>query len=93
MNRNNLIKKINIFFIHIITLLIEAYKKLISPFLPNACRFEPTCSVYMKEAIQIHGIFKGLYLGIRRILRCHPWGESGFDPVPQKCIKKQIKKR
>jgi putative component of membrane protein insertase Oxa1/YidC/SpoIIIJ protein YidD len=47
----------------------------------------------MKEAIQIHGIFKGLYLGIRRILRCHPWGESGFDPVPQKCIKKQIKKR
>jgi putative membrane protein insertion efficiency factor len=93
MIRSKPIKKINTFFVHIIILFIEIYKKTISPFLPNACRFEPSCSIYMKDAIQTHGIFKGLYLGIRRILRCHPWGESGFDPVPQKSIKKPAKKR
>ena len=65
---------------------------MISPFLPNACRFEPTCSAYMKEAIQVHGIFKGIYLGVKRILRCHPWGESGFDPVPPKQTGKQQQK-
>jgi putative membrane protein insertion efficiency factor len=47
-----------------------------------ACRFAPTCSEYAVEAIQIHGIFKGSFLGIKRILRCNPWGGSGFDPVP-----------
>ena len=57
------------------------YKRVISPFLPNACRFQPTCSEYMIEAIKIHGIFKGLILGIKRICRCHPWGESKYDPV------------
>ena len=64
--------------------LIWVYKKCISPFLPTACRFEPTCSAYMKEAIMVHGIIKGLYLGIIRILRCNPWGGSGYDPVPPK---------
>ena len=63
--------------------LIKFYKKAISPFLPCACRFRPTCSEYMIEAIEIHGVTKGIYLGLRRILRCHPWGGSGYDPVPK----------
>ena len=63
--------------------LIILYKRGISPFLPGACRFQPTCSEYMLQAIQIHGVLKGLYLGIRRIFRCHPWGGSGYDPVPK----------
>ena len=58
------------------------YKRCISPFTPPSCRFTPTCSQYAVEAIQKHGPFKGLYLAIRRILRCHPWGGSGYDPVP-----------
>lgn len=68
----------------ILICLVLFYKKGISPCLPGACRFQPTCSEYMIEALQKHGILKGLYLGIRRILRCHPWGGSGFDPVPEK---------
>lgn len=61
---------------------IKLYQYFISPFFPGVCRFRPTCSQYMIEAIQIHGIFKGFYLGIKRIFRCHPWGKSGYDPVP-----------
>ncbi len=64
--------------------LVLFYKRGISPFLPVACRFQPTCSEYMIEALKKHGIFKGIYLGIKRIFRCHPWGGSGFDPVPDK---------
>jgi putative membrane protein insertion efficiency factor len=48
------------------------------------CRFTPTCSQYFIEALQIHGVIKGSYLGIKRLLRCHPWGGSGYDPVPVK---------
>lgn len=64
--------------------LIRFYQLAISPILPSACRFHPTCSQYMLEALQIHGLFKGGYLGIKRILSCHPWGKTGYDPVPQK---------
>lgn len=64
--------------------LFHFYKRGISPYLPTACRFQPTCSEYMIEALEKYGIFYGLYLGIKRILRCHPWGGSGFDPVPDK---------
>ena len=64
-------------------ILLKFYKKGISPFLPGACRFQPTCSEYMIEAIEKHGVLKGIYLGVRRILRCHPWGGSGYDPVPE----------
>lgn len=71
---------IKTFFIYI----LKFYKRGISPLLPHACRFQPTCSEYMAEAIKIHGLFYGVYLGIKRILRCHPWGGSGFDPVPKK---------
>ncbi len=58
------------------------YQGAISPFFPSACRYSPTCSEYAKQAIMKHGIFKGFWLGIKRISRCHPWGGSGYDPVP-----------
>lgn len=61
---------------------IRFYQLCISPMLPNACRFTPTCSQYAAEAIMKHGIFRGSWLALRRILRCHPWGGSGYDPVP-----------
>ena len=67
---------------HIFLLLIRLYQGLLSPFLPNSCRFQPTCSEYAKQAFIKHGFFKGFRLAIRRITRCHPWGGSGFDPVP-----------
>jgi uncharacterized protein len=62
--------------------LIGAYQLLISPILPASCRFEPSCSHYAQEAIATHGVLRGLALALRRILRCHPWGGSGYDPVP-----------
>ena len=61
---------------------IHFYQKFISPLTPPACRYTPTCSQYAVEAIQKYGPFKGLWLAIRRILRCHPWGGHGYDPVP-----------
>ena len=64
---------------------IRGYQYLISPMLGSNCRFYPSCSHYMIEAIEVHGILKGGYLGIRRILRCHPYSEGGMDPVPPRC--------
>ena len=61
---------------------IYFYKGAISPLTPPSCRFTPSCSTYAVEALRRHGPFKGLYLAIRRILRCHPWGGSGYDPIP-----------
>jgi uncharacterized protein len=61
---------------------VVLYQYIISPLLPASCRFTPSCSEYTKEAILKHGIFKGIYLGIKRIARCNPWGGSGYDPVP-----------
>lgn len=58
------------------------YKYAISPMTPASCRHIPTCSEYAIEALKIHGPIKGIYLGTRRILRCHPWGTHGYDPVP-----------
>ncbi len=69
---------------HLLIASIRFYQKFISPLFPGVCRFRPTCSQYMIEAIRIHGPVKGLYLGTRRLLRCHPWGGSGYDPVPPK---------
>jgi putative membrane protein insertion efficiency factor len=66
----------------ILIFLVKTYKSVISPHLPSACRYQPTCSVYMVQALEKHGLFRGLWLGIRRIGRCHPWGGHGFDPVP-----------
>ena len=61
---------------------IHIYQRYISPLTPPACRFTPTCSQYALEALRKHGPLRGLYLAVRRILRCHPWGGSGYDPVP-----------
>ena len=61
---------------------IRFYQIAISPLLGPSCRYTPTCSEYAKEAIIKHGPFKGLWLAVKRILRCHPWGGSGYDPVP-----------
>ena len=61
---------------------IRFYQMCISPLTPPSCRFTPTCSQYAIEALRKHGPIKGLYLSIRRILRCNPWGGSGYDPVP-----------
>ncbi|UXX78049.1 membrane protein insertion efficiency factor YidD [Reichenbachiella carrageenanivorans] len=61
---------------------IWIYQYSISPLLPSACRFSPTCSQYTKEAIEKHGVWKGFKLGVARIAKCHPWGGSGYDPVP-----------
>lgn len=69
---------------YIFILPIRLYQRVISPFLGSNCRYEPTCSQYAVEAINEWGIFKGTWLGIRRISRCHPWGGMGYDPVPKK---------
>ena len=61
--------------------LIRAYKLVVSPLLPSACRFHPTCSEYMKDAIEKHGVLKGVGMGLRRLSRCHPFHQGGFDPV------------
>lgn len=58
------------------------YRACISPLTPPSCRFTPTCSQYAIEAVMRHGIFRGSWLTLRRIMRCHPWGGSGYDPVP-----------
>jgi len=64
--------------------MLGAYKRYVSPLLPPACRFHPTCSEYMAEAVRIHGAGRGLWLGVRRLSRCHPWNAGGFDPVPHR---------
>jgi putative membrane protein insertion efficiency factor len=63
---------------------VHLYRWTLSPFLGRQCRFHPTCSAYALEAIECHGPLKGWGLALRRILRCHPWGAAGFDPVPEK---------
>lgn len=70
------------FFKRIVQGGIRAYQLLISPVIGSRCRFYPTCSSYMIEAVEIHGVFKGVWLGLRRISRCHPYHEGGYDPVP-----------
>lgn len=62
--------------------LVHFYKAAISPFTPQSCRYEPTCSQYTIEALQKHGLFKGGWLSAKRILSCNPWGGQGYDPVP-----------
>lgn len=62
--------------------LIRCYQLLLSPVLPPSCRFVPTCSQYAQEAVVKHGLLRGVWLASRRIVRCHPWGGAGYDPVP-----------
>ncbi len=70
--------------------LIRFYQGAISPFTPATCRYQPTCSSYSIEALQKHGLVLGGWLALKRICSCHPWGGSGYDPVPQKNIKKEV---
>lgn len=63
-------------------LLIKIYQRMISPILGPQCRYTPTCSNYALEAFKKYGVFKGGWLAVKRIARCHPWGGSGYDPVP-----------
>ena len=62
--------------------LISLYRIMLSPILPPSCRFHPSCSVYAQEAIEGHGVVRGIFYAIKRVLRCHPYGPGGYDPVP-----------
>lgn len=62
---------------------IKIYQQAISPWLGNNCRYSPSCSAYTAEALQTHGLWKGGWLGVKRISSCHPWGGKGYDPVPK----------
>lgn len=73
--------------------LVKGYQTLISPLLGPSCRYTPTCSNYMIDAIKRHGALKGLLMGIARILRCHPFARGGFDPVPDHFTLKRYEKR
>ncbi len=65
-----------------VVFLVRLYRMGVSPLLGRNCRFEPTCSQYMTQALSKHGVLKGLLLGLRRVLRCHPFSKGGYDPVP-----------
>jgi putative membrane protein insertion efficiency factor len=69
--------------------LLRLYRRFVSPLLPPACRFEPSCSQYAEEALRVHGFARGLALVIRRLARCHPWGGEGHDPVPARPVRKE----
>ena len=66
----------------VVILLIKIYQKAVSPWTPASCRYNPTCSSYSIDAFQKHGLWKGFVLTVKRIGSCHPWGGSGYDPVP-----------
>lgn len=68
----------------ILSLPVRTYRAVFSPWVGHNCRYQPTCSAYALEALQTHGGIRGSWLAIRRIARCHPWGSSGYDPVPGK---------
>ena len=72
------------FLTYFIIKLIKIYKFLISPLLGDSCRYFPTCSDYSIESLRTYGLFKGLFLSLKRILSCHPWGDGGFDSVKKK---------
>ena len=69
-------------FSFLLLVVIYIYQNFISPILPARCRYTPTCSQYSKESIKKHGPYKGFILTFKRIIKCHPWGGSGYDPIP-----------
>ena len=72
---------------YVLKIFIRAYQLVLSPLIGPSCRFYPSCSQYGIEAIDTHGALRGTWLTIKRISRCHPWHEGGFDPVPGRCLK------
>ncbi|MGD8306132.1 MAG: membrane protein insertion efficiency factor YidD [Ignavibacteria bacterium] len=80
------VKQIGKYLIFILTvpiiILIKLYQLIVSPLFPSSCRYTPTCSNFALQALRKYGLFKGGWLGLKRIFRCHPWGGSGYDPVP-----------
>ncbi len=80
-------KYVSNFFKKLFILPVRFYQIAISPILGPSCRYDPTCSHYMIGAIQEWGVFKGVWLGLKRIASCHPWGGHGYDPVPKKTMK------
>ncbi|MDR2927872.1 MAG: membrane protein insertion efficiency factor YidD [Cytophagaceae bacterium] len=79
---NKLLNRLQKIVIFLLIFPIRIYQRVISPMLPPSCRYMPTCSSYAIEAIIKHGPVKGFWLAVKRILSCHPWGRSGYDPVP-----------
>jgi putative membrane protein insertion efficiency factor len=75
--------------------MIRLYQLLVAPILPPSCRFYPSCSHYAAEAVTVHGPVRGAWLAGRRLLRCHPWGGSGYDPVPpsQPTMPRSVRRR
>jgi putative membrane protein insertion efficiency factor len=71
-------------FIFPFIVIIKFYQTFISPLLGSNCRFQPTCSEYCMDSLKTWGLLKGLYLSVKRIMKCHPWGGKGYDPVPRK---------
>lgn len=80
----SIVKQISAVFSWVLIKIVRLYQLTLSPFLGQNCRHYPTCSNYTIEAIREWGPIKGVWLGIKRILKCHPWGTSGYDPVPKK---------
>jgi len=69
---------------HVVALPVRAYRLVLSPWVGHSCRYQPTCSAYALDALERHGAIRGSWLTLRRIGRCHPWGGSGYDPVPSR---------
>ncbi len=83
-----MLKKILIFPLLVV---VRFYQLVISPLTPASCRFDPTCSTYMIQALKEHGLFYGGFLGLKRIISCNPWGKTGYDPIPtKKCLHKKL---
>ena len=79
LNKTHSLKKI---FVFPLVIIIKLYQFIISPLTPPSCRYSPTCSKYALEALKKFGIIKGINLTFKRIIKCHPWGGSGYDPIP-----------